>query len=157
MFAFEFPPPGGDRVARWVTPGRGEGETSRDRLPRTKWSFLELTTPPIVVHPRRFHRFYPRRAESVESARSTGLFERESSNLQVRSLHLIVRLWKFSYGTFQRSSPFSCEFEKFHFPIIRYDLAKCGIFGKVLDISKKANSDIRWSSRFILYTVSVNL
>lgn len=25
-----------------------------DRLPRTKWSFLELSTPPTAVHPRRF-------------------------------------------------------------------------------------------------------
>lgn len=41
-----------DRVPRWYHLVEGKVE-HRDRPSRTKWSFLELSAPPIVIHPRR--------------------------------------------------------------------------------------------------------
>lgn len=41
-----------DRVPRWYHLVEGKVEY-RDRPSRTKWSFLELSAPPTVIHPRR--------------------------------------------------------------------------------------------------------
>lgn len=107
----------------------------RDRPSRTKWSFLQLTTPPTAIHPRRFSTV--RFCDRVTRSRSASLLSRVPNSLSSRT-----------------RQPARIVVSELDVPLL---LSFVGTGRGNLETEEKKNAArTQIFVRFILYTVSVN-